>query len=155
MAIRTGDLAAPFTLPAKPGEDVDVGLYIGRDVVVLVFFPLAFSSVCAAEMKTLGNSWDRWSGMGARVFGISVDSPFVTERFRQTENVPFPLLSDFNREVSSLYGVLYEEYFGLKGVAKRSVFVIDRDGTVVYDWVTDDSDLEPDYESVEAAVRSA
>lgn len=155
MPIRTGDPAATFSLPAKPGEVVDVGQYIGQDVVVLVFFPLAFSSVCAAEMRTLGESWGRWSGMGARVFGISVDSPFVTERFRQVENVPFPLLSDFNREVSSLYGVLYEEYFGLKGVAKRSVFVVDRNGTVVYDWVTDDSDLEPIYEDVEAAVRSA
>lgn len=155
MAIRTGDPAAAFSLPAKPGEDVDLSVYLGQDVVVLVFFPLAFSSVCAAEMKTLSHSWDRWSGLGARVFGISVDSPFVTERFRQTENVPFPLLSDFNREVSSQYGVLYEDFYGLKGVSKRSVFVIDRSGTVMYDWITDDADVEPDYEAVEAAVRSA
>lgn len=155
MAIRTGDPAAAFSLPAKPGEVVDVGQYFGKDVVVLVFFPLAFSSVCVAEMKILSGSWGRWSDLGARVFGISVDSPFVTERFRQVENVPFPLLSDFNREVSSLYGVLYEEFFGLKGVAKRAVFVIDRSGTVVYDWITEDADVEPDYEDVEAAVRSA
>jgi peroxiredoxin len=155
MTIRTGDPAVGFSLPAKPGEDVDVGQYIGEDVVVLVFFPLAFSSVCAAEMRTLGDSWDRWSSLGARVFGISVDSPFVTERFRQAENVPFPLLSDFNREVSSLYGVLYEDFYGLKGVSKRSVFVIDRTGTVVYAWITDDADVEPGYEEVEAAVRSA
>ena len=155
MAIRTGDTAPAFSLPAKPGEIVDVGLTIGRDVVVLVFFPLAFSSVCTAEMKIMAESWDRWRGLGARVFGISVDSPFVTDRFRQVENIPFPILSDFNREVSSLYGVLYEDFFGLKGVAKRSVFVIDRTGTVVYDWVTDDADVEPSYDDVEAAVRAA
>lgn len=155
MTIRTGDPAHVFTLPAKPGEFVDLGQYVGQDIVVLVFFPLAFSSVCVAEMRTLSNSWERWSGLGARVFGISVDSPFVTDRFRQVENVPFPILSDFNREVASAYDVLYEDYFGLNGVAKRSVFVIDRGGNVVYDWVTDDSDLEPPYEEVEAAVRSA
>ena len=155
MAIRTGDTAPAFSLPAKPGEIVDVGLTIGRDVVVLVFFPLAFSSVCTAEMKIMAESWDRWRGLGARVFGISVDSPFVTDRFRQVENIPFPILSDFNREVSSLYGVLYEDFFGLRGVAKRSVFVIDRTGTVVYDWVTDDADVEPSYDDVEAAVRAA
>ncbi len=155
MGIRTGDAAPAFSLPAKPGEDVDVGEYIGRDVVVLVFFPLAFSSVCAVELRTLSDSWDRWNDLGARVFGISVDSPFVTERFRQVENVAFPLLSDFNREVASQYGVLYEDFYGLKGVAKRSVFVIDRDGRVVYDWVTDDADVEPDYQEVETAVSSA
>ena len=155
MTIRTGDPAHAFTLPAKPGEFVDVGRYIGEDVVVLVFFPLAFSSVCVAELRTLSDSWEKWSGLGARVFGISVDSPFVTERFRQVENIPFPILSDFNREVASRYGVLYEDFYGLKGVAKRSVFVVGRDGNVVYDWVTEDADVEPSYEEVEAAVRTA
>jgi peroxiredoxin len=155
MTIRTGDAAAPFTLPAKPGEQVDVGRYIGEDIVVLAFFPLAFSSVCATEMNTLGDAWSRWSELGARVFGISVDSPFVTERFRQVENVPFPLLSDFNKEVTTRYGVLEEDYFGLKGVAKRAVFVIGRDGKVAYDWVSDDSGVEPNYGEVEAAVCSA
>ena len=155
MAIRTGDPAPTFSLPAKPGEIVDVGLSIGRDVVVLVFFPLAFSSVCTAELRIMAESWDRWRSLGARVFGISVDSPFVTDRFRQVENIPFPILSDFNREVSGQYGVLYEEFYGLRGVAKRSVFVIDRTGTVVYAWITEDADVEPSYEDVEAAVRSA
>lgn len=155
MTIRTGDAAPSFSLPAKPGVDVDLGEYIGSDVVVLVFYPLAFSSVCTAEMNALGGSWGEWAELGARVFGVSVDSPFVTERFRKVENVPFPLLSDFNRDVSTRYGVLYEDYFGLKGVAKRAVFVIDRDGRVVYDWVSEDSDLEPNYDEVAAAVRAA
>jgi peroxiredoxin len=89
------------------------------------------------------------------VFGISIDSPFVVKRFREEEGIGFPLLSDFNKTVAAEYGVLYEELVGLKGVAKRSAFVIDRSGTVVYDWVSEDSGVEPDYEAIKRAVEAA
>ena len=155
MTIRKGDRAPAFQLPQGPGEVVDLAEHIGRDKVVLLFFPLAFSSVCTAELCKITSDWVEWDELDARVFGISIDSPFVVKRFREEEGIGFPLLSDFNKTVAAEYGVLYEELVGLKGVAKRSAFVIDRSGTVVYDWVSEDSGVEPDYEAIKQAVEAA
>jgi peroxiredoxin len=155
MTIRKGDRAPAFQLPQGPGEVVDLAEHIGRDKVVLLFFPLAFSSVCTAELCKITSDWVEWDELDARVFGISIDSPFVVKRFREEEGIGFPLLSDFNKTVAAEYGVLYEELVGLKGVAKRSAFVIDRSGTVVYDWVSEDSGVEPDYEAIKRAVEAA
>lgn len=155
MAVEKGETAPGFELPAAPGETVDVGRAIGGGPVVLLFFPLAFSSVCTREMCTVRDDWSRWSGLGARVFGITVDSPFVTREFRQEHDLPFPVLSDFNRAVAREYGVLYEEFYGLEGVPKRSAFVIDPDGRVTYAWVSEDADVEPDYAEVRRAVERA
>lgn len=91
--------------------------------------------------------------MGVNVFGISVDSPFVTEKFRQVENIPFLILSDFNKEVSKLYGVLHEDLMGLKGVSKRAVFVIGTDGKVRYAWITDDPGMQVQFEKIRAALE--
>ncbi len=155
MAVKTGDRAPGFKLPQKPGQVVDVGEHIGKDKVVLLFFPLAFSPTCTTEMCTMRDSWKQWEGLGAKVFGISVDSPFVTEKFRSEESIPFPILSDFNRDVVRTYGVLYEDLFGLKGVSKRAAFVIGRDGKVAYAWVSDDPSKEPSYDEVKSAVKAA
>lgn len=111
--------------------------------------------MCTAELCAFRDRWDAFAALDARVFGISVDSPFVTERFRRDEGLPFPLLSDFNRDASRAYGVLYDDYFGLKGVAKRAVFVIGTDGVVHWVWVTEDSGVEPDYDAIREAVRTA
>lgn len=155
MAVQEGDRAPGFALPAAPGEEVDVGELFGRERVVLVFFPLAFSPVCTREMTAFSDRRDRFSELDARLFGISVDSPFVNARFREEEGIPFPILSDFNREVASEWGVLHDELLGLEGVARRSVFVVGGDGLVSYRWVSDDPSVEPDYERVRAAVEAA
>lgn len=155
MSVREGDRAPGFTLPSGPDEDVDVGDLFGRERVVLAFFPLAFSPVCTTELCTFADRWDELADLDARVFGVSVDSPFVNARFREEEGIPFPLLSDFNREVASAWGVLHEDLMGLEGVAKRSVFVVGADGTVAYRWVTDDPGIEPDYDEVRAALEAA
>lgn len=155
MSVQEGDRAPDFGLPAGPGEEVDVGELLGRERVVLLFFPLAFSPVCTTEMETFADRWDRLADLDARVFAISVDSPFVNTRFREEEGLPFPVLSDFNREVAAEWGVLHDELMGLEGVAKRSVFVVGADGEVAYRWVTDDPGVEPDYEEVRAAVEAA
>jgi peroxiredoxin len=152
VSIRKGDKAIGFTLPAKPGETVDVGEHLGRDKVVLLFFPLAFSRVCTEEMCGLRDSWDEWETLDAKVFGISVDSPFVTDKFRTEMNIPFPILSDFNKDVATRYGVLHEELMGLKGVAKRAAFVVDGSGAVTYDWVSDDPSVMPDFNAIKAAL---
>jgi peroxiredoxin len=154
MPLTIGDTAPRFTLPAEPGEIVDVGARMGERPVVLLFFPLAFSSVCTEELCTVRDSWDEWEALGADVFGISVDSPFVTRRFREELGLPFPLLSDFNHDVGSAYGVLYEDYFGLRGVARRAAFVVGTDGRIAYAWVGERDDVLPDFPAVRKAVRS-
>ena len=153
MSIKKGDRAIEFKLPQKPKDEVDLNQYIGKDKIVLLFFPLAFSSVCTAEMCSMRDNWKQYESLGAKVFGISVDSPFVTDKFRQTENIPFPILSDFNKDVSRKYGVLHEDLMGLKGVSKRSAFVIGKDGTVKYAWVTDDPKVQVDFEAIKAALK--
>ena len=152
MSIRKGDMAVGFTLPAKPGEPVDVAEHIGHDRVVLLFFPLAFSPVCTDEMCGLRDEWSKWEDLDAKVFGITVDSPFITDKFRTELRIPFPILSDFNKEVATDWGVLHEELAGLRGVTKRAAFVIDASGTVQYDWVSEDPKVLPDFDAVRAAV---
>lgn len=152
MTIRIGDTAVSFTLPHKPGETVDLSQHIGRDKLVLLFFPLAFSSVCTAEMCHFRDSWDEWKQVNVQIFGISVDSPFVTDKFRNELNIPFPILSDFNREAATAYGALHEDLFGLKGVTKRAVFVIGTDGNVTYQWVADDPGKQVPFDEIRAAL---
>ena len=152
MSIRKGDQAPGFTLPSKPGNPVDVGEFIGKEPVVLLFFPLAFSPVCTDEMCQMRDSWSEWELLNAKVFGITVDSPFITHKFREELNIPFPILSDFNRDIAKKYDALHEELVGLQGVTKRAAFVIDADGTVVYDWVSDNPKELPDFDAVRAAV---
>jgi peroxiredoxin len=153
MTVKPGDPAPTFVLPEAPGKTVDLAARVGSRPVVLLFFPLAFSPTCTAEMCAMRDDWNAWEDLDADVLGISVDSPFVTSRFRQEHGLPFPVLSDFNREAAREYGVLYEDFYGLKDVAKRAVFVIDRDGRVAYRWVSEDASVEPDYEEVKEAIR--
>jgi peroxiredoxin len=155
VAVEEGDRAPGFTLPSAPGKDIDVGALIGNETVVLLFFPLAFSPTCTSELCTFRDRWTEFSKLDARFFAISVDSPFVTDLFRREEGVPFPVLSDFNRDVAERYGVLYDELLGLEGVGKRSVFVIGADGKVAYRWVSEDPGVEPDYAEVREAIRTA
>lgn len=155
MPVRVGDCAPPFALPAKPGEVVDVGALFGKEKVLLLFIPLAFSPVCTAELCTFRDTWDRWSGLGAKVFALSVDSPFVVDRFRQAENIPFPVLSDFNKSVCRAYDAIHEDLMGLHGIAKRSAFVVGADGRIVYAWVSEDPRTQVDFEAIRQAVASA
>lgn len=155
MAAQVGDPAPAFTLPEAPGQAVELAGRLGDGPVVLLFFPLAFSSVCTAEVCAVRDDWAAWRELDADVLAISVDSPFVTRRFREEHDLPFPVLSDFNREAARAYGVLYEDYFGLNGVAKRAVFVIDGSGRIAYRWVAEDSGMEPDYGRVKEAVRNS
>ncbi len=155
MALKVGDKAAAAKLSPAPKQWIDLGDEIGKRKIVLLFFPLAFSGVCTSELCAMRDDWSRWSGLGAKVYGISVDSPFVNMKFAKENNLPFPLLSDFNREASKAYGVLMEDLFGLKNVSMRSAFVIDRKGRIAYSWVAENPAVEPDYAAVQQAVQSA
>jgi len=154
MPVQVGDRAIGFKLPQKPKDEVDVGQYIGKQPVVLLFFPFAFSSVCTAEMCHYRDNWQQYGKLGAQVFGISIDSPFVTDKFRQAENIPFPILSDFNKEVSKKYGVLHDELMGLKGVSKRSAFVIGKDGKVKYAWISENPGVQVNFDEIKAALSA-
>jgi peroxiredoxin len=155
MPLTVGDPAPGFELPTAPGEVVDVGERFGSRPVVLLFFPLAFSSVCTEELCVVRDDWDAWKTLEADVFGISADSPFVARRFREELELPFPLLSDFNHTVGAAYGVLYEDYFGLRGVTRRAAFVIGEDSRVAWAWISERDDVLPDFEAVRREVRHA
>ncbi len=155
MAIATGSKAPDFTLKSKNDEglaDVTLSNNFGKSATVLLFFPLAFTSVCEAEFCSIRDSLADYSNLNAKVYGISVDSPFSQEAFAKANSFNFPLLSDFNKEVSAAYDVLFEDLIGLKGVSKRSAFVINKEGDIVYAESSDDPKQLPDFDKIKAAL---
>ena len=155
MALDIGTQAPDFTLKTKTAdglEDVTLSGNFGSGKTVLLFFPLAFTSVCQEELCSVRDSLQDYNDLDATLYGISVDSPFTQEEFAGQNNLNFPLLSDFNKEVSADYDVQYEDLIGLKGVAKRSAFVIDSDGIVQYSWSSDDPTVIPDFDAIKAAL---
>src|SRR5262249_35716096 len=127
MSVDVGSQAPDFTLISDDRQPVTLSQQRGRPVI-LAFFPAAFSSVCQKELCTFRDSMAQLSAARAQVFGISVDTFFTLKAFRDQQQLTFPLLSDFNKEVIRSYGVLNENMIGLKGIAKRAVFVLDKDG---------------------------
>ena len=153
MSVDVGTAAPDFTLMNQDREAVPLSAERGRPVV-LAFFPAAFSSVCTKELCTFRDSLARLNNANAQVYGISVDTFFTLKAFRDAQQLSFPLLSDFNKQVIRDYGVYNEDMIGLKGIAKRAVFVLDKDGVVRHREVLDDARDEPDYEKVLAVVAS-
>ena len=147
MAVIEGGQAPDFTLMNQEREPVTLSNLRGRPVV-LAFFPAAFSSVCTKELCTFRDSLSRLNQARAQVLGISVDTFFALKAFHTDQKLTFPLLSDFNKQTIRDYGVFNEDMIGLKGIAKRAVFVVDKDGKVRYRQVLDDARNEPDYEGV-------
>ncbi len=151
--LSVGTEAPDFSL--LRGLQDPVTLYEHRgEPVVLMFVPLAFSGVCTEEFCHVGENWDVWGSLGATVYGISIDSPFVNQQWAKDMDVPFTILSDFNKTAAAAYGVVHEDIAGLHGVAKRSVFVVDRDGRISYAWVSDDPGVLPPFDEVLGAVRA-
>jgi peroxiredoxin len=150
VVLRIGQKAPQFSLPDTEGKERNLAEFIKEGAVLLAFFPFAFSGVCDKEMCAFRDGFAALSTPGARVVGISVDSVFALKAFAQTYNLPFPLLSDFNKRVTKLYGVLQDRWvgFGYNGVAKRSVFLVDKKGVLRYRWVTDVPSNEPPYTEV-------
>jgi peroxiredoxin len=153
MAADVGSKAPDFTLTNQERQPVTLSEQRGRPVV-LAFFPAAFSSVCQKELCTFRDSLARLGQAKAQVYGISVDTFFTLKAFHDQQQLSFPLLSDFNKQAIKDYGVFNEDMIGLKGIAKRAVFVIDKDGVVRHRDVLEDARNEPDYEKVFGAVAS-
>ena len=153
MSVDVGTQAPDFTLTSQDRRPVKLSEQRGKPIV-LAFFPAAFSSVCAKEMCTFRDSMARLGQADAQVYGISVDTFFTLKAFHDHEKLSFPLLSDFNKQVVRDYGVFNEDMIGLKGIAKRAVFVIDKNGVVRHREVLNDARNEPDYEKVFTTIAS-
>lgn len=154
MALQIGDKAPDFKLYNSDKQEVSLSDYKGKNVVVL-FFPLAFTGVCTAELCEMRDNITSYSHLNAEILGISVDSLFTLEKFKAEQKLPFNLLSDFNKEISSAYGSLYENFvLGMKGVSKRSAFVVDAEGIIQYAEVLEDAGKVPDFEAVQSALKS-
>lgn len=148
MALKPGDKAPLFTLHASDTKEVALADYSGKNVVLL-FFPLAFTGVCTDELCSMRDALADYNGMNADVLAVSVDSPFTLAKFKELEKLNFPLLSDFNTEVSRQYGALYDTFvFGMEGVSKRAAFVIDGEGVVRYAEVLENAGDLPNFAAV-------
>jgi peroxiredoxin len=153
MSVDVGSRAPDFTLTDQDRQPVKLSEQRGQPVV-LAFFPAAFSSVCTKELCTFRDSLARLNQAHARVYGISVDTFFALKAFHDQQGYTFPLLSDFNKQAIRDYGVFNEDMIGLKGIAKRAVFVIDKDGIVRHREVLEDARNEPNYDAVFQTIAS-
>lgn len=154
MPLKAGDKAPLFTLHASDTKEVSLSDYAGRNVVIL-FFPLAFTGTCTEELCSMRDALTEFNGMNTDVVAISVDSPFTLAKFKESENLNFPLLSDFNKEVSRQYGSLYDTFvLGMEGVSKRSAFVVDAEGIVRYAEVLDSAGDLPNFAAVKETLSA-
>lgn len=142
-----GQKAPGFSLVGTDLNPIKLADYEGKSLVLL-FFPLAFTSVCTAEMCMARDDQSQYGDLNAAVLGVSVDSPFVLQKFAAENELNFPLASDFNREVAKAYDTLFDgDFLGMSGFAKRSAFVIDGAGVLQYAEVTDGKSL-PDFDKI-------
>ena len=154
MTIIPGDKAPNFKLFSSDKQETSLADYRGKNVVLL-FFPLAFTSVCTTELCTMRDNIGMYGKLNAQILAVSVDSPQTLNKFREDQKLNFPLLSDFNKEVSRAYGSLYEEFvMGMKGVSKRSAFVIDKEGTVRYAEVLEKAGELPNFEAIKETLTA-
>ena len=147
MSVDVGSQAPDFTLTNQDRQPVKLSDQRGKPVV-LAFFPAAFSGVCTKELCTFRDSMAQLNQANAQVYGISVDTFFTLKAFQDQQHYNFPLLSDFNKQVIRDYGVYNEDMIGLKGIARRAVFVIDEGGVVRHKEVLDDARNEPAYDKI-------
>ena len=142
--IKVGDKAPLFELPVTMDQMWNLSDYIGKQNIVVLFFPFAYSSVCHEEMCSIRDGFREFKSLDALVVAISVDSPFVLNKWKEELALPFTLLSDFNKKVGPLYGAFHDKLGPLSGVEKRSAFVIDKKGIIRYASVSEDPKVIPD-----------
>lgn len=154
MSIQAGQKAPDFKLVNTDKKEISLSDYRGKNVLIL-FFPLAFTSVCTAELCSVRDNITAYNNSNAVVLGISVDSPFTLGKFKEEQKLNFDLLSDFNKEVSTAYGSIYADFvLGLKGVSKRSAFVIDKDGIIRYAEVLENAGNVPNFQKINDTLKS-
>jgi peroxiredoxin len=148
MSLKIGDKAPAFTLKDTEKQDVSLSDYAGKNVILL-FFPLAFTSTCTTELCTIRDTKKDYENLNAEILAISVDSLFTLGKFKAEEGYNFSLLSDWNKETAKSYGALYDEFvLGMRGVAKRSAFVVDKDGIIRYAEVLESAGDLPNFTAI-------
>jgi peroxiredoxin len=153
MQIQVGQPAPDFSLYAHDKTLFKLSEQKGSNVLLL-FFPLAFTSVCTAELCSVRDSMKKYESLQTRPFGISVDSLYTLNKFREEQALNFPLLSDFNKEVSTVYGCLYPKFgFEMQGVSKRAAFIIDKAGLVQYAEVLENAGAQPDFSAIQQVIE--
>jgi peroxiredoxin len=154
MELKIGNKAPNFTLRDTSKNEVSLTDYLDNNVVLL-FFPLAFTGTCTEELCQIRDEKSEYEKLDAQVLAISVDSLFTLGKFKEVEGYNFPLLSDWNKETARAYGALYEDFvLGMKGVAKRSAFVIDRKGMIRYAEVLENAPELPNFKAIKATLES-
>lgn len=154
MTLKPGDKAPDFSLIADDKSEISLQNFKGQPVVIL-FFPLAFTNVCTTELCSVRDNISYYNNLNAKVLAISVDSPFTLEKFKAEQSLNFPLLSDFNKETSQAYGAIYEKFvLNMKGVSRRSAFVVDGDGVIRYAEVLDNAGELPNFEAIRNTLES-
>ena len=154
MNIEIGNPEPDFTLYDSAKNKISLSDMKGQNVLLL-FFPLTFTSTCTAELCSIRDNISFYNNVNAKVFGISVDSLHTLAKYKSDQNLNFTLLSDFNKDVSSLYGSLYEMFgYNMKGVSKRSAFIIDKDGMIRYAEVLENASEQPNFKNIALTLES-
>jgi len=153
MNTQIGKAAPDFLLFDTTKTQISLSQQKGSNVLLL-FFPLAYTSICTIELCSVRDNLDKYNAANAKVFGISVDSLYTLAQFKNDQNLNFSLLSDFNKEVSKSYNVLYEEFsYGMKGVSKRAALVIDGAGIIQHQEILENASLQPDFGKIDEALE--
>lgn len=154
MSLQPGTQAPDFKLYSSDKQEVSLSDYRNKNVVIL-FFPMAFTSVCTAELCQTRDDIAFYSALNTDILAISVDSIFTLGKFKEDQQLPFPLLSDFNKEVSLAYDAYYETFgFGMRGVSKRAAFVVDKEGVIRYAEVLEKASDVPDFTAIKSTLES-
>ena len=155
MKIEKGQKAPDFSLYSSDKSKITLSELKGQNILLL-FFPAAFTGTCTKELCSVRDNISLYNDIDAKVFGISVDSVYSLAKYREEQRLNFPLLSDFNKNASIAYGCLYETFsYDMKGVSKRSAFVIDKKGIVQYAEVLEKATDLPNFEAIQKALRSS
>lgn len=154
MKIEIGQKAPSFSLYDSQKNKVGLEDFTGKNVLIL-FFPLAFTGVCTKELCSIRDNMSIYNEANAQVLGISVDSLYTLNKYKEEQRLNFPLLSDFNKTVSEVYDSLYETFgYGMKGVSKRSAFIVDKEGIIRYAEVLENAGELPDFNSINKVLES-
>lgn len=152
--VQIGQKAPDFALYDTNKQKISLDDYKGKNVLLL-FFPLAFTSVCTAELCGVRDDIARYQQADAEILGISVDSLYTLGKFREEQRLNFPLLSDFNKTTSRAYGAIYDHFgYDMEGVSKRAAFLIDKEGVVRYEEVLENAGMQPDFHAIQAALKN-
>ena len=157
MPIAVGSKAPDFTLKTKTSEglkDIKLSDHFGQKQTVLLFFPLAYTSVCTDELCDVSNGLSGYSSLGADVIGISVDSPFAQEAWAKANGIKITLVSDLNKETTKAYDVLFPGLAGIGDTSARAAFVIGTDGVVKYAEQTESPKHLPNFGAIKTALAA-